>query len=157
MEPRYRLTTFEALVIITLLAAAAAAQQAVQPPTEEEQEGAVGCMRTINTAEMVYAATYGKSYSPTLVSLAEGAQGQEPTASAAGLIDTSLGSGKRSGYIYTYRPGPKDAQGQIKTYIVTARPMKWQKDVLSVFTDQTGVIRVTKENRAANGKDPAPK
>jgi hypothetical protein len=154
VEPRYRLTIFEALSIIILLAAAAAAQQAVQPPTEEEQEGAIGCMRTIVTAEEAYAGTYNQGYSPSLGALAE-VEGKAPSASAAGLIDTSLGSGKRKGYIYTYRPGPKDAQGQIRTYTVTARPMKWQKGVLSVFTDQTGVIRVTKENRAANGKDPA--
>jgi len=154
MEPRYRLRMFEALSIITLLAAAVSAQQAVQPPTEEDQDVAIGNMRTINTAEVAYAGTYNKGYSPSLGALAE-VEGKAPTPSAAGLIDASLGSGKRNGYIYTYRPGPKDAPGQIKTYTVTARPMKWQKGVLSVFTDQTGVIRVTKENRAANGKDPA--
>lgn len=141
-------------VMVVVCVGVALAQQTATPPSEENQAHAVGCMRTINTAEEAYAGTYNQGYSPSLAALAE-VEGKPPTASAAGLIDTSLGSGKKEGYIFEYHAGPKNAQGQIKTYTVTARPMKWQKGAPSIFTDQTAVLRWTKENRAATVKDPA--
>jgi hypothetical protein len=139
--------------MVVICVGVALAQKTATPPSEEEQAHAIGCMRTINTAEVAYAGTYNQGYSPSLAALAE-VEGKPPTASAAGLIDTSLGSGKRNGYIYEYHAGPKNAQGQIKTYTVTARLMKWQRGVQSFFTDQTAVLRWTKENRAATVKDP---
>ncbi len=141
-------------VMVVVCVGVALAQQTATPPSEEDQAHAIGCMRTINTAEEAYAGTYDKGFSPSLTALAE-VEGKAPTASAAGLIDTSLGSGKRNGYIYEYHAGTKNAQGQIKTYTVTARPMKWQKGAQSLFTDQTAVLRWTKENRAATVKDSA--
>jgi hypothetical protein len=77
-----------------------------------------------------------------------------PTAEAAGLIDESLSGGKKAGYVFNYQPGAKDKSGHITSYTVTARPQRWQKNVVSFFTDQTGVIRWTKEDRAPTAKDP---
>jgi len=138
-----------------LVCAGVAAQEATQRPWNEQEASAVGAMRTINTAEVVYAATYKKGFSPTLAALSEGAEGAQPTAARAALIDASLGSGKKRGYAFTYKPGARDANGHIKAYTVTARPMKWQKGARSFFTDQTGVIRWTNKKRAPSAKDPA--
>lgn len=143
------------LLVVTMPAAFVGAKEASQSPSDEDQSSAVGCLRTINTSEVVYAQTYKTGYSPSLASLSVPAEGTQVTASAAGLIDASLGSGKRNGYIFTYKPGKPDAQGQTNTYTVTVRPAKWQKGVKSLYTDQTGVIRWTKENRAPTAKDPA--
>ena len=149
------------LVAATLLLALALpvtivrAQEAAQPPSEEDQDHAIGCLRTINTAEVVYAQTYKAGFSPTLAALSVPASGTQYTASAAGLIDESLGSGKRNGYIFTYTPGKPDAKGHITTYTVGVRPVKWQKGVQSFFTDQTAIIRGTQDNRAPTAKDPA--
>ena len=134
--------------------AVALAQQAPQPPSEADRDEAVGCMRTINTAEVYYEKTYKKGYSPTLEALGEPATGEAVSASRAGLIDLSLSGGKRNGYVFQYRAGKPDAAGNIKTYTATARPMKWQKGVWSIFTDQTGKIRWTDEDRAPTSKDP---
>lgn len=114
---------------------------------------AVGCIRTINTAEVTYASTYPKGFSPDLKSL--GGNGANSTESAAGLIDESLASGKKSGFIFTYTAGPKDKNGVIGTYSVVARPDTYGKTgKWSFFTDQSAVIRGTQEDRAATVDDP---
>jgi len=143
------------LVAVAMPAAPVEPQEASQPPSDDDASIAVGCLRTINTAEVVYARTYRTGYSPTLAALSVPAEGTQYTASAAGLIDASLGSGKKNGYIFTYKPGKPDAQGQINTYTVTARPTKQQKGVQSFFIDQTAVLRWANENRAPTAKAPA--
>jgi hypothetical protein len=116
---------------------------------------AVGCLRTINTADVVYSSTYAKGYSPTLAAMGMKAGSSNPSPEAAELIDESLSGGKKAGYVFTYKPGPKDKSGRIATYTVVARPQKWQDGVVSFFSDESGVIRWTKANRAPSVKDPA--
>jgi hypothetical protein len=118
------------------------------------QASAVGSLRTINTAEITYAGTYG-GYSPTLTALGPPPQGEQLTAGAAGLIDEVLAGGVKSGYQFTFNAGPRDAKGQITSYTVCARPTK-RSDLLlpSFFTDETGVIRRTDEDRCPTLQDP---
>jgi hypothetical protein len=118
------------------------------------QAAAVGSLRTINIAESTYTREYKAGYSPTLAALGKPVGGSPPSASAAGLIDRVLAAGTKSGYTFTYTPGPKDGAGHIKSYTVTARPMNDRTGRNSYFTDQTGVIRQTSEDRPATAKDP---
>ena len=101
----------------------------------------VGTLRMINTAEIAYASTFGRGYSPTLAALGPPADNGNPTPGAAGLIAGDLaGSGVRSGYRFTYSPGPPDANGRIQTYSISAAPL--QPEWGSYFyTDESGVIR----------------
>ncbi len=118
-----------------------------------DRASAVGSLRTINTAEITYASTYTVGYTSTLAQLgpAPGAPTPPATSTAAGLIDRVLASGKKSGYTFTYRPGALDAKRIISTYSVTARPSC--KENASFFTDQSGVIRMTSEDRPATVDD----
>jgi hypothetical protein len=138
---------------VALCCAVSAAQDITQAPSDDDQSSVVGCLRTIHTAEIAYAKTYKTGFSPTLKALAVPDEGAIYSASAAGLIDASLGSSKQNGYVFKYTPGMADAQGKVGTYTVSARPTKWQKRVRNLFADQTGVVRSTTENRAANAKD----
>ena len=119
----------------------------------EDEAGAVGGTRTVNTAEVTYAATYNKGYSVNLLVMGEGPEGSPPTETQAGLIASELAKGRWHNYIYTYKPGAKDKDGHISTYAVTVRPAKWQKGAASFYSDQTGIIRSTRENRAPTAKD----
>lgn len=116
------------------------------------QASAVGSLRTINAAQITYWHTYGSGYSASLAALGPPPPGAPPTPAAAGLVDDTLASGKKSGYIFTYTPGPRDATGKITAYTVVARSncQNWR----SFFIDDTGVIRVTNENRPATAQDP---
>ncbi len=130
------------------------AQQAAEVPSESDAATAVGGMRTINTAEVTYASTYNKGFSPNLKSLGEPPKGAKPSAAAAYLVDESLAGGKKNNYVFNYKAGKPDKDGKISTYTVTARPVKWAKGIRGFFTDESGVIRWTDENRAPAASDP---
>ena len=115
----------------------------------------IGSVRTINAAESTYASTYG-GYSANLAALGPPPLGKEPTATDAGLIDEALASGVKIGYRFTYRPGPQDAKGQIRSYTVCAQPIRRSENLQpSYFTDESGVIRQTQEDRCPTSQDPA--
>jgi len=140
------------LGLLALLGAVIFAQEKPAPPSEDEAH-AVGASRTINTAEVTYAATYNKGYSINLLVLGEGLPGAQPTEMQAGLIAKGLAQGTWHNYIFTYKPGAKDKDGHINSYSLVARPAKWHKDAASFYTDQSGVIRSTRENRAPSAND----
>jgi hypothetical protein len=113
----------------------------------------VGTLRTINSAEITYAATFNHGYSASLAALGPSSNGM-PSESAADLISGDLaGSGVRSGYRFTYSPGPPDADGRIQTYSVSAAPLQpeWGN---YYYTDQSGVIRQN-TTAPASATDPA--
>jgi hypothetical protein len=129
--------------------------QVLFPGRMPGQASPVGRLRIINTAEETYRATYKKGYSPTLKALAPPSNGAPASPAAAGLIDDVLASGRKTGYTFTYTPGPVNSAGQITTYSVTAVPSdptctQWGRH----FTDETGIIRQTLENRPATAQDP---
>ncbi len=68
----------------------------------KNEASAVGCLRTLNTAEVTYAKVYaGKGYACKLATLGEPADGSKNySADAAGFIDKTLASGERNGYKY---------------------------------------------------------
>lgn len=55
------------------------------------------------------------------------------------------------GYSLRYAPGQTDASGNVRAYSLVAMPRYY--GYRSFFTDQTGVIRATRENRAATAQD----
>jgi len=152
MNSTQHLLKVAAFLATTFLAAGATAQQKTSAVSGEEQYG-LGDTRTVNTAEVTYASIYKTGYSANLLALGEGPSGTEPSAAHAGLITNELAQGEAHGYTFTYKPGAKDKDAAIRTYTLVARPMKWQKGRVSYFTDQTGVIRWTKQNRAPTAKD----
>ena len=152
MNPHQNLLRLGVFFAVVLLAGGIASQEKPSALSEDEAN-ALGATRTVNTAEVVYAATYKKGFSPDLLSLGEGPAGAVPSADHAALVAIELAKGKWGNYIFSYKPGARGKDGKIAAYTLTIRPIKWQKDQVSYFTDQTGVIRWTKENRAPTAKD----
>jgi len=155
MKSRGKMGSLALTLSLLFVVTNVAAQEVLSPPSEADQSSAVGSLRSINTAEVIYYKQYQKGFSPTLVSLGVPPEGTKPSASAAGLLDSSLTNGKKNNYVFTYEAGRPDATGKITAYTVSARPAKWQSGVQSFFTDQTAIIRGTNENRAATASDPA--
>jgi type II secretory pathway pseudopilin PulG len=85
------------------------------------QAAGVASIRAIETAEAIYATTYGGGYSATLSQLGPPPTGQTASREAADLLDSRLAAGIKSGYRYTYIPGPV-ADGKIGTYTIKAAP-----------------------------------
>jgi prepilin-type N-terminal cleavage/methylation domain-containing protein len=133
------------VVAIILIIAAIAIPNLLRSRIAANQASAVGSMRTINTAEITYASTYNAGYSTDLASLGPGTA-TIPTASAAGLIDSVLGAGVKSGYTFVYAPGTA-VGGRIDTYTLNANPVTAGTTGTNYyFTDHSGVIR---QNSAA--------
>ena len=146
---------FSAVMLLGLLALLGAVIFAQEKPTSVsgDEANAVGASRTINTAEVTYAATYNIGFSVNLLVLGGGPPGSQPTEMQAGLIAKGLAQGTWHNYTFTYKPGPKDKHGIIISYSLVVGPVKWHKDAASFYTDQSGVIRSTRENRAPTAND----
>jgi hypothetical protein len=118
------------------------------------QASTVGSLRTLNVAAITYASTYNVGFPPGLAALRPPDGQGAPTADTAGLVDPVLASGKKDGYIFTYRPGVKNSMGQITTYTIHADPITpGTTGTEHFFTDQSGWIR-REINKPANEQSP---
>jgi len=130
------------VVAIILIIAAIAIPNLLRSRIAANQASAVGSLRTLNTAEITYSSTYNVGFSYSMAYLMPPTTaGANPTSTAAGLIDSVLGSGAKSGYSFTYTPGNSDSTGRINTYTFTAVPITSSTGTNYYFTDQSGVIR----------------
>ena len=140
------------VVAILLILAAIAIPDLLKSKTAANQASAVGSLRLIVTAEVSYVATYTIGYSSTLIALDGTAV--PSTSASAGLIDTVLASGVKSGYnIYyvpcvvpavpndgTLAPGPCGTT-PIQNYEVSGNPSAGTGFGNYYFSDPSGVIR----------------
>jgi hypothetical protein len=128
-------------------AQAPASGQAMIPRAEAEERAAVSNIRTLNTALVMYHAEEpAKGYAATLKEL--GPEGK-------GYIEKTLASGTKSGYKFDYRPESVPAGTPVNHYTIVARPVQLlAAGEKSFFTDETGAIRFTTEDRAAKPTDP---
>jgi hypothetical protein len=114
-----------------------------------DERSALMSLRTISTACITYDAAYRHGYPAELHHMAPPAAGSPPSPGAAGLIDEVLASGTKIGYRYTYTAGAKQ-DGRIRNYKLQASPINWGQDgAISLYTDESGVIRSTRANRPA--------
>jgi len=143
------------VVAIILIIAAIAIPNLLRSRIAANQASAVGSCRTLNTAEITYSSTYNVGFTYNMAYLAPpAAAGTNPTSTAAGLIDSVLASGSKSGYSFTYSPGASDSTGRINTYAITAVPITNSTGTNYYFTDQSGVIRQNSTTTAASTDSP---
>jgi hypothetical protein len=111
------------------------------------EASAVSSLRTLNVAQVEYARTHpSKGFASSLTQLG-------PTGDF--LIDSVLASGEKDNYVFILT-GSSDSRGQVVRYTITARPKRYDKNTRrSFFTDESGVLRLTTENRAPTAQDPA--
>ena len=118
------------------------------------EASAVGSLRTINTAAVTYQAFYPEvGVPPDLSSLGPAPDGtNSDTPQHAGVLDSVLGCPDlicvKSGYKFHYQRLDKDH------YRVTAVPVTYgATGARNFFTNETGIIRVTGEDREAHESD----
>ena len=134
------------VVAIILIIAAIAIPNLLRSRIAANEASAVGSIRTINTAEVTYASTYPDVGFADLASLG-GAGG---TSTGAGLIDSVLASGTKSGYSFT-----TSVTGGTPTtqYTINGDPVSAQTGQRHFFSDQSGVIRYTTTSAQATVSD----
>jgi type IV pilus assembly protein PilA len=141
------------VVAIILIIAAIAIPNLLKSRIAANQASAIGSLRTINTAELMYSSTYNTGYSSSLQALGPPASGNG-TASAAGMITSDLASGSKQGYSFVYA-ATADASGRYNSYTVNANPITVGTTGTNYFfTDQTGVYRQNSTQQASASDPP---
>ena len=112
------------------------------------QGTALASLRIINAAEFTYKSTYTTGYSSTLAQLGPPASGN-PSPATAGLVDSALASGRKSGYVFTYTAAPPE-NGVIQRYTLTANPITpGATGQTFYFTDESNKIHVNRSHPAS--------
>src|SRR6267154_5145843 len=88
------------VVAVILIVAAIAIPNFIRSKMRANEAAAVQNSRNITTAEVVYSTTYGIGFSIDLPTLS--GNGVIVDQNSAGLIDTVLAAGTKSGYVFTY-------------------------------------------------------
>lgn len=114
------------------------------------QAAAAASLRAIETAETVYAATYGGTYSASLSQLGPPPADTQASPSAAGLVDKLLASATKGGYQFIYLPGPlKD--GKIDSFSAEAAPeAPCVTGSMSFTVDSSSGVAVTSQSLPNN-------
>ncbi len=141
------------VVAVILIVMAIAIPNFIRSKLRANEASTVQNMRNITTAEVVYSTTYQIGFSADLISL--GGTGVTVDQGHAGLIDSVLANGVKSGYNFTYTVLASDALGHVTSYSVNADPIVvGNTGQRHFFADQTGVIR--ENDTTAAGPTDAP-
>jgi type IV pilus assembly protein PilA len=147
------------VVAIILIIAAIAIPNLLRSKMSANEAGAVGTLKTFNSVLVQYASTYPGptppcGFPPSLTNLGPG---NPATANAADLVDNVLSASdtpSKAGYTYSYTQPNQDTNGCGVDYTLEARPVTFNTTGLrSFYTDQSGVIRGTPEDRSATVND----
>jgi hypothetical protein len=122
-------------------------------PANANESSAVGTLRTYNTSIIAYETSFPEQGVPNSAADLGSRDGQqEPTPDHAMLVDNALACSEslciKSGYSLQYHRVSNDE------YFITARPVTYgETGTRSFYTDASGVIRATSENREPTAKD----
>lgn len=107
-------------------------------------------MRALNTACITYKEQYA-GYPRTLANLGPS---DAPSSDSANLLDATLATGQRNGYVFAYVPVERDGDRVIR-YAVTAGPISPNSTgTRHFFVDQSGVIRQEEKGPASANSPP---
>ena len=109
-------------------------------PTEQAEQQALGSLAQVQSALASYAQAMSGAYPTTL----------DPLGPA---VRTAAQSAQSLGYQLQYSPGPLSSDGSIHNYALQATA--GNHGYRSFYTDETGSIRATNEDRPATASDPA--
>jgi prepilin-type N-terminal cleavage/methylation domain-containing protein len=140
------------VVAVILIIAAIAIPNFIDSKMRANEASAVQNSRNVTTAEVVYSTTYGIGFSPSMAAMS--GNGVTVDQNNAGLIDSVLASGTKSGYVYSYTVLASDPLGHVISYSLNADPQVQNNTGRRHFyTDQTAVIR-SNDSVSAGPSDP---
>jgi type IV pilus assembly protein PilA len=135
------------VVAIILIIAAIAIPNLLRSKMAANESSAVGSVRTINTAEVTYAAAYPDTgFGAALANLggpsATCIPGFVATTATSCLVDGLLSGGNKSGYTFTATGSIVGTGTVLNAYVVTAVPQGiGTTGQRGFYSDQSGVVR----------------
>lgn len=108
-------------------------------PTAQAEARAAGSLREVRAALVDFASAQGGAYPQQFEAVGERVR-------LAAQLAQSVN------YRVQYTPGPVTADGTIRSYALQARAGNY--GFRNFYLDDTGILRATKENRAATSDDP---
>ena len=152
-EAGFSLIELLIVVAIILIIAAIAIPNLMKSKMAANQSSAVASLRTLNTSEVTYSSTYNQGFSLSLIQLGPPSSGAA-TSAAAGLVDSVLAGGSKSGYTFTYVAGAA-VNGSTPSYTINANPVTAGTSGQSYyFTDESNVVRQNATQQAAATDSP---
>lgn len=140
---------------VLLIIAAIAIPNLIRSRIAAGQASAGGNLRTLNTAAITYASTYGRGFPSSPDTLRPQQPGKPEDAERANLIDEVLASGRKSGYVFTYKVLATDNKGLPSAYSINADPAEpGSTGQRYFFTDESGVIRSERDHPANKDSPP---
>jgi type IV pilus assembly protein PilA len=142
-------TLIELLIVVAiiLILAGMAIPNFTRSKISANEASALQTLDTLHTACFAYW-TGEDGYPPAISSLGPAL---ESSPAAIQGMNEILANGTRSGYVFTYTPGPTDSRGNATSYSVTAVPLRQGvTGERRFFTDQTGVTRVERATPAVS-------
>jgi type IV pilus assembly protein PilA len=140
------------VIAIILIVAAIAIPNLLASRMAANESAGAEYTRAITTAEVVYTTQYNIGFAAQLSYLGDGGS---ITSTSAGLIDSVLAAGTKSGYSFVYAPLNVDSLGHPQSFTLNANPLSPGYSARKYFyTDQTAVIRVNL-TAVASVSDPA--
>jgi type IV pilus assembly protein PilA len=154
-ESKRGFSLIELLIVVTiiLIIAAIAIPNLRSAKIQANETAAVGAIRALNESTVMYSNSYG-GYPHALSDLGPGGSGTAPSSAAADLIDSTLATGVKSGYKFTFKVEATDPTGNVSSYTITATPVTpGTTGQRSFFVDASGTIRAT-QSGTANASSP---
>lgn len=116
----------------------------------EEDASPAATLRMLNTSLLAYISTYPEAGYPLGLEALSGEENQEPSADHAMILNPDYLQQPliQNGYEFRYLRTARDH------YQITAVPVRFAEGMKNFFTDETAVVRSTRENRPATANDP---
>jgi type IV pilus assembly protein PilA len=130
------------VVAIILIIAAIAIPNLLRARIAANEASAANSVRKISTAEVAYASAYPtQGYAPNLSNLSGPAAGCTPSVLTACIIDSSLGSGNKSGYTFVALGFPQGGPENV-SFVAGSAPQAYNVTGVRYFCTSTdGVLR----------------